>query len=129
MTAHAALRARRGASFLVWGWAMLLVVALSAAPTGGQMRSRAIGSAFDPATLSVALSPRPAKARVAKAAGNRLQAYGATVLPPGVVEEAILHSRGPAWLAPAPGAAPVPPPVLAAGPSPKALGARAPPPA
>ncbi len=43
---------------MLWGWAMLLVVLLSAAPTGGQPRTRHLGSAFDPATLSVVLSPK-----------------------------------------------------------------------
>jgi len=55
-------RARRGpAAFLLWGWAMLLVVLLSAAPTGGQPRTRLLGSAFDPATVSVVLSPKQSR--------------------------------------------------------------------
>lgn len=40
---------------LAWAWAVLLVVLLSAAPTGAQPGTRLIGSAFDPATVSVAL--------------------------------------------------------------------------
>jgi hypothetical protein len=40
---------------------MLVVVLLSAAPTGGQVQVRAIGSAFDPATVSVAVSPKKLK--------------------------------------------------------------------
>jgi hypothetical protein len=52
-------QARRGpAAFLLWGWAMLLVVLLSAAPTGGPPRTRLLGSAFDPATITVVLSPK-----------------------------------------------------------------------
>jgi len=52
-------RARRHpAAFLLWGWAMLLVVLLSAAPTGGPPRTRLLGSAFDPATVSVVVSPK-----------------------------------------------------------------------
>jgi hypothetical protein len=37
---------------------MLLVVLLSAAPTGGQPGTRLVGSAFDPATVSVVVSPK-----------------------------------------------------------------------
>lgn len=37
---------------------MLLVVLLSAAPTGGQPRTQIVGSAFDPATNSVVVSPK-----------------------------------------------------------------------
>ena len=52
---------------------MLVVVLLSAAPTGGAPRTQLIGSAFDPATLSVALSPKQPKAKAAlQAAGDRL---------------------------------------------------------
>ena len=40
---------------------MLLVVLLSAAPTGGQPRTQIVGSAFDPATTSVAVSPKRPK--------------------------------------------------------------------
>jgi hypothetical protein len=59
--------------FLIWGWAMLFVVLLSATPTGGQVRSRLVGSAFDPTTVSVALGPKQPKAKVfAKASAGRL---------------------------------------------------------
>jgi len=55
-------QARRSpAAFLLWGWTMLLVVLLSAAPTGGQPRTRLLGSAFDPATVSVVLSPKQSR--------------------------------------------------------------------
>lgn len=49
-------------SFWLSGWAMLLVVLLSAAPTGGPPKTRLVGSAFDSATVWVALGakkPRP----------------------------------------------------------------------
>ena len=41
----------------LWGWFMVVVVLLSAAPTGGQPRTRLVGSAFDPASISVAVRP------------------------------------------------------------------------
>jgi hypothetical protein len=50
--------------FLVWGWAMLLVILLSAAPTGAQSRTRLVGSAFDLATTSVVVSPKRPKAAI-----------------------------------------------------------------
>jgi hypothetical protein len=49
---------RSPAAFMLWGWTMLLVVLLSAAPTGAQPRSSFLGSAFDPSTVSVVLSPK-----------------------------------------------------------------------
>lgn len=52
---------RRTGRFFLWGWLMLAVVLLSAAPTGGQPRTRSVGSAFDPASLSVVV--RPGKSR------------------------------------------------------------------
>ncbi|OYW45135.1 MAG: hypothetical protein B7Z08_06110 [Sphingomonadales bacterium 32-68-7] len=48
-------------SALLWGWGLVLLVLFSAAPTGGPPRTRLVGSAFDPATVSVALSPRETK--------------------------------------------------------------------
>lgn len=54
---------KRSWSTLLWGWGLLFVVLLSAAPTGGPPRSRLVGSAFDPATVSVALSPRQPKVK------------------------------------------------------------------
>jgi hypothetical protein len=39
-------------------WATLLVVLLSAAPTGPQVQLRLIGSAFDPASSTVVVSPK-----------------------------------------------------------------------
>lgn len=44
--------------FALWAWATLLVVVLSAVPTEAEPRSRSVGSAFDPATYSVALSQK-----------------------------------------------------------------------
>lgn len=40
---------------------MLLVIVLSAAPTSAHPRTRLIGSAFDPATVSVAIGARKAR--------------------------------------------------------------------
>ena len=51
----------RSAGFWLWGWAMLLVVLLSAAPTGGAPRTQWLGSAFDPATTSVTTGPKRPK--------------------------------------------------------------------
>jgi hypothetical protein len=48
-------------AFLLWSWAMLLVILLSAAPTTAQPRSRIVGSAFDPSTTCVAISPNKLK--------------------------------------------------------------------
>ncbi|MFM2302438.1 MAG: hypothetical protein RLZZ84_2174 [Pseudomonadota bacterium] len=53
------------ARFLAWGWAMLVVILLSAAPTRAQPGTALIGSAFDPATQAVALRPAHKPARVA----------------------------------------------------------------
>jgi hypothetical protein len=49
---------RSRAAFSLWGWATLLVIMLSAAPTGGAMRTQVFGSAFDPATYSVTTAPK-----------------------------------------------------------------------
>ena len=49
---------RHRAAFWLWGWAMLLVIMLSAAPTGGALRTQLFGSAFDPATYSVTTAPK-----------------------------------------------------------------------
>ena len=56
---------RPNRSFVLWCWAMLLVVLMSAAPTSTQVRTRLVGSAFDPASISVARSPKPTKAKAA----------------------------------------------------------------
>ncbi len=42
---------------MLWGWALLLLVLLSAAPTGAQAGTRVVGSAFDPSTVSVTVAP------------------------------------------------------------------------
>lgn len=47
----------RTMAFLLWGWALLLLVLLSAAPTAAQPVARSVGSAFDPSTVSVAVGP------------------------------------------------------------------------
>ena len=66
---------KRRFALLLWGWAMLLVVLLSAAPTGGQPRTRTTGSAFDPATFSVVLRPKqPRLAAAAVTTDNKKQA-------------------------------------------------------
>lgn len=49
-------------AFAPWAWLMLVVVLLSAAPINGQPRSRLVGSAFDPASVSVVV--RPGKTRL-----------------------------------------------------------------
>jgi hypothetical protein len=65
-------RARRHpAAFLLWGWAMLLVVLLSAAPTGGPPRTRLLGSAFDPASVSVVLSPKQVRVNASTSSPNK----------------------------------------------------------
>lgn len=45
-------------AFVAWSWAILLVILVSAAPDGGAPGSRALGSAFDPATVSVTVGPQ-----------------------------------------------------------------------
>ena len=60
-------RRMRRIPLVAWGWAMLLVVLLSAAPTGAAPRTAVVGSAFDPATVSVVLSPKPSKLSFASA--------------------------------------------------------------
>lgn len=58
-------------AFWLVAWATLLVVLLSAAPTGGQPRTRFVGSAFDPATVSVVVTPK--KHRSASSAASLLK--------------------------------------------------------
>lgn len=53
------------------GWLMLLVVLISAVPTTGHARTRIIGSAFDPATYSVVVSPKKPRISAAKASLDR----------------------------------------------------------
>jgi hypothetical protein len=52
---------RSCAAYALWAWTMLLVVLLSASPTGGQPGTRMVGSAFDPATSSVVINPKSPK--------------------------------------------------------------------
>lgn len=54
---HPASNRTRPAAFLLWGWALLLLVLLSAAPTSAQPCTRLVGSAFDPSTVSVTVGP------------------------------------------------------------------------
>lgn len=58
-------------AFAVWAWTMLFVVLLSAVPTEGQARTRLVGSAFDPTTVSVALSPKQPKAKASLESSDR----------------------------------------------------------
>jgi len=51
--------------FLAWGWAMIAVVLLSSAPTSAQPRSTLAGSAFDPASTAVVISPKRMRADAA----------------------------------------------------------------
>jgi hypothetical protein len=54
-----------------WGWAILLVVILSAVPSGTLVAPRTTGSAFDPATLVVTTRPQPRGEVVAASAARR----------------------------------------------------------
>jgi hypothetical protein len=54
---HPASNRTRRAAFLLWGWALLLLVLLSATPTSAQPCTRLVGSAFDPSTVSVTVRP------------------------------------------------------------------------
>ena len=58
-------------AFALSAWAMLLVVLLSAVPAGAQTGIRLVGSAFDPTTLSVALSPKQPKAKATARSAER----------------------------------------------------------
>lgn len=107
---------------------MLLVVLLSAAPTGGQVRSRLVGSAFDPASVSVALYPKQPKAKaVAKVANGGLPASEADGPPLHPGTAGVLQPLPALHLDRAPLPAPLPVTLARAGLSPKAHGARAPP--
>lgn len=57
--------------FALCAVAMLLVVLLSALPSGAQARSRLVGSAFDPTTVSVALSPKQPKSKASLETADR----------------------------------------------------------
>jgi len=56
---------------LAWGWGILLVVLLSATPTGGAPRTMPIGSAFDPASMAVTLGPSRSSVRTASQTAPR----------------------------------------------------------
>jgi len=122
---HAARRHR--VPFLIWGWAMLLVVLMSAAPTGAQARVRLVGSALDPASVSVALSPKQPKAKeTASKAPSRGLPDEASPPPLAIESEAL----APPPLADAALGGSVPgerPPVLHPALSQRSNGARAPP--
>jgi hypothetical protein len=51
---------------------MLLIVLLSATPTGEQTRLRAVGSAFDPATAAVVVSPKKLKVEASQFVSSRI---------------------------------------------------------
>jgi hypothetical protein len=130
MKSHAEQFPRQGprSPFLIWGWAMLLVVLLSAAPTGGPVRSRLVGSAFDPATFSVALGPKQPKSKaLAKAVVGRLPAGLADGPLPGAVAAVVPGAPLLARTEHAPAPEPLAADRVRTGLSPKAHGARAPP--
>src|SRR6186713_641109 len=81
--------------FLLSGWAILLVVLLSATPAGEQIRLRAVGSAFDPAAAAVALGPKKQKVEARQLVSSRtdLEADGPDLAPvPAIVPPAeLLH--------------------------------------
>jgi hypothetical protein len=121
-------RRRPHLRFLVWGWVMLLVVLLSAAPTGGQVRSRLVGSAFDPATYSVALNPKLPKAKtLAKASIGRPPAALTDTPVLGAEAAVVLPAALPGRIDRIPLPDPLPAVPVQAGLSSKAHGARAPP--
>jgi len=62
---------KRPIRFMLWSWLTLLVVLLSAAPSGEQTRTRPVGSAFDPTTASVAVNPKQPKAKALSYAAKR----------------------------------------------------------
>lgn len=116
--------------FALWCWAMLLVVLMSAAPTSGHVRTRLIGSAFDPASVSVALNTKQTKARSVSAQrqqdGLPDEWQGRPSLPAVTTGASGLTSTAaPIRTASAPAAASVSP--TYAGIFPRANGARAPP--
>ena len=82
----------RSLRFLLWGWAMLLVVLLSAAPTGAQPRTRYVGSAFDPASVSVGLSPKKLRLAASASASERRKDTDevADLAPPGFASEPLV---------------------------------------
>jgi hypothetical protein len=52
---------------------MLLVVLLSAMPTGGAPRTLVVGSAFDPASMAVSLGPKRALIKPGAAGADKLR--------------------------------------------------------
>lgn len=116
-------------AFALWVVAMLLVVLLSAMPSGGQARTRLVGSAFDPTTVSVALSPKQPKAKASAQTPDRRR------LPDSAFGQApVLLALAPATMfvfagSTEPGASPFarPAPVARPGALTRAHGPRAPP--
>lgn len=101
--------------FALWALSMLLVVLLSAMPSEGEARTRLVGSAFDPTTVSVALSPKLPKAKVKAQPSERrrlpdLLADGPAVqFAPGfAMPAASAAAAAAASVAPGPVAAPLP---------------------
>ena len=99
---HLQGRTRQGLAFWLSGWAILLVVLLSAAPTGSQLRTRLVGSAFDPATVSVVVNPKQPRLRTTAAKPNKAN-------PPDVVHDSLAPvgiiqagSESERWLSAAP---------------------------
>lgn len=82
-------------AFLLWGWALLLLVLLSAAPTAAQPAPRLVGSAFDPTTASVTIAPskRDSSVAVRKLRWNDPD-DDATGSPPALVQRVNLRAAG-----------------------------------
>lgn len=121
---------RRGprVPFQVWGWTTLLVVLLSATPSGSQVLSRLVGSAFDPAAVSVALGPKQPKSKVfAKASVGRPPDALDDAPPTGAAPAILPVEAGRGSVERVPADEPLPPFRGYAGLSVKAHGARAPP--
>ena len=108
--ARPSLERTRLRAFPLWARLMLLVVLLSAAPTSAQPRTRLVGSAFDPASVSVVV--RPKNSRVVSTAVSQDKSklpddHGGSVLAlsmlavPGVVMQLAPCAAAPVESAPA----------------------------
>lgn len=86
-------------AFALWVVAMLLVVLLSAMPAGAEARTRLVGSAFDPTTVSVALSPKQPKAKVTAQSADRRRVP--TALADGAAKQLAVAPFAPLVLRPA----------------------------